>query len=211
MGRATQPANGHVEPGAKADQSQHHPIEETRLLRTVPDRLRDLVVFVLDTGARRSEAFGLTWDRVDLARKPRPVVYFTETKTGEHRCVPLPKRTARMLRRRKKKQGHRSKLVFAYEAERDIYTNQGKLYARRGQMIPMSNFQTHWRRLREKVGNVDIRMHDLRHTYASKLVARGVPLADVGKLLGHRTMESTMRYAYLAIDQLDRAVSVLDK
>jgi integrase len=185
-------------------------LEERRLLKAVPDKLRDIVTFVLDTGARREEAFTLTWDRVDLERKPRPVVYFMDTKTDEHRCVPLPKRTTKMLRRRKRAFATLSPLVFAIPATRDIYNNRGELYARKGEMIRTPSFQMVWRRLREKLGMPEMKMHDLRHTYATKLVSRGVPLVDVNKLLGHRSFKSTMRYAYLAVDQLDRAVAVLD-
>lgn len=185
-------------------------LQEHRLFKEAPEKLRDLITFVLDTGARREEAFTLTWDRVDLERKPRPVVYFMDTKTDEHRCVPLPKRTTKMLRRRKRQFATLSALVFAIPAQRDIYNNRGELYARKGEMIRVPTFQMVWRRLRERLGMPELRMHDLRHTYATKLVSRGVPLADVNKLLGHRTLKSTMRYAYLAIDQLDQAVAVLD-
>jgi len=186
-------------------------LQERRLLKEVPEKLRDLLIFVLDTGARRGEALDLTWDRVDLERKPRPVVYFMDTKTDEHRCVPLPKRTTKMLRRRKRRFASLSPLVFVVCAERDIYNNRGELYAREGEMIRIPGFQMVWRRLRERLAMPELRMHDLRHTYATKLVSRGVALADVNKLLGHRTLKSTMRYAYLAVDQLDQAVAVLDE
>lgn len=184
--------------------------QERKLIEYAPERIRDLVIFVLDTGARREEAFYLTWDRVDLDRRPRPVVYFTDTKSGEHRCLPVPRRTAKMLRRRKRLYGRQSNLVFCHPATRDLYNNKGRFYAHRDEMVIVSNFQVVWRRLREKLEMENFRLHDLRHTYATKLVRRGVPLYDVSKLLGHKSLRMTMRYAYLSIAELDRAVAVLD-
>ena len=56
-----------------------------------------------------------------------------------------------------------------------------------------------------------IRPHDLRHTFASHLVMKGVDLRTVAKLLGHRDIRVTMRYAHLAPEHLRSAVSVLDQ
>jgi integrase len=77
-------------------------------------------------------------------------------------------------------------------------------------MVVISNFQILWRRVREALGLADFRLHDLRHTYATKLVRKGVPLIDVSKLLGHSTLRMTLRYAFLALDELDAAVDALD-
>jgi site-specific recombinase XerD len=56
----------------------------------------------------------------------------------------------------------------------------------------------------------DVRMHDLRHTFASRLVQRGVPLLTVSELLGHASLKMTMRYAHLATETLRHAVAKLD-
>ena len=62
----------------------------------------------------------------------------------------------------------------------------------------------------ERAGIEDLRIHDLRHTYASRLVQAGVPLRIVQELLGHASISTTMRYAHLAYEHLAEAVSVLD-
>ena len=55
-----------------------------------------------------------------------------------------------------------------------------------------------------------VRFHDLRHTFASHLIMKGVDLRTVAKLMGHRDIEMTMRYAHLAPDHLQAAVDALD-
>ena len=63
----------------------------------------------------------------------------------------------------------------------------------------------------ERAGIADFRIHDARHTFASRLVMKGVPLLDVSKLLGHSSLAMTMRYAHLAPDAYDAAISKLEE
>lgn len=63
-----------------------------------------------------------------------------------------------------------------------------------------------WERLRETAGLTGVRLHDLRHTFASHAAARSETLPMIGKLLGHATMQSTARYAYLDDAHLSDAV-----
>jgi integrase len=62
-----------------------------------------------------------------------------------------------------------------------------------------------WRRLREKAGLSEVRLHDLRHTHASTGVALNQSLHIVGKILGHRKPETTARYSHLALDPVRAA------
>jgi site-specific recombinase XerD len=61
-----------------------------------------------------------------------------------------------------------------------------------------------------KVGIEDFRIHDLRHTFATRLVQNGVDLYRVKELLGHKTIAMTMRYAHLYPESLRSSVEVLD-
>ncbi len=66
------------------------------------------------------------------------------------------------------------------------------------------------RRARERAGIEALGWHDLRHSFASHLVMRGVPLKAVQELLGHSTIEMTLRYAHLTLSTLVDAVAALD-
>jgi integrase len=69
----------------------------------------------------------------------------------------------------------------------------------------VTDLQAPWRRIRAKAGLADVRIHDLRHTYASNAVSNGMPIQMVGRLLGHTQLQTTMRYAHLADDPVRRA------
>lgn len=72
---------------------------------------------------------------------------------------------------------------------------------------PIVNLQKSWRRIRVKAGLDDVRIHDLRHTFASQAVMKGMPLALVSRLLGHSKITTTMRYAHLADKELAEATN----
>ena len=64
----------------------------------------------------------------------------------------------------------------------------------------LSQLSTYWRRVRKRAGIEDVRIHDLRHSFASRALALGEGLSMIGRLLGHVDVESTARYAHLARD-----------
>ena len=66
-------------------------------------------------------------------------------------------------------------------------------------------FSQYWNKVRKQAALPDVRLHDLRHSFASTAIADGVPLAIIGKLLGHALPESTARYAHLADDVISES------
>ena len=66
----------------------------------------------------------------------------------------------------------------------------------------LSDLQPFWQRVRARAGLKDVRIHDLRHTFASTAVASGQGLAMIGKLLGHTQVQTAARYAHLAADPI---------
>lgn len=182
--------------------------EEKKLLPVCAPHLHDLVVFLMDTGARLREATLLTWVDVDLDRKPRAAVRFMETKSGKPRGVPLSTRVEEMLRQLKAECPEGEGRVFLYRPVGRGGVGSGE--TRRGKAVPFNNPFSTWDTARKRVGLDDMNLHDLRHTFASRLVMRGVPLLTVSKLLGHHSIQMTMRYAHLAPDAFDVAIDLLE-
>jgi site-specific recombinase XerD len=73
------------------------------------------------------------------------------------------------------------------------------------------NIQKSWRRVRAMAGLEDVRLHDLRHTFASVAVSNGMSLPLIGALLGHSQPSTTARYAHLAADPLIKAVELIGR
>jgi integrase len=71
------------------------------------------------------------------------------------------------------------------------------------------NLQKPWRRIRAKAGLPDVRIHDLRHSFASVAAGKGMSLPVIGKLLGHTQASTTQRYAHLADDPLRVASNLI--
>ncbi len=130
------------------------------------------------TGCRRNEIVTLRWDDVD--------------------------RTAKELRLRDSKTGaRRVSLTPAVEAVLDgiprVAGNPWVIVGRKPG-AHLSNIEPIWIRLRARAGLEDVRVHDLRHSYASRALALGEGLPMIGKLLGHTNVTTTARYAHLARD-----------
>ncbi len=162
------------------------PEEEARLVAAAAPHLRPLIQFAVDTGGRKSELLGLDWQNVNLDQKR---ITFRDTKNGEDRSVRLCQRAEAILRKLDPK------------ASGPVFTYKGK---------PIQSVKTSFARARERAEIEDLRFHDLRHTFASRLVQAGVPLYEVMTLTGHKSLEMAQRYAHLAPDFQERAISALD-
>jgi integrase len=154
------------------------------------DHLKPMVLLSINTGLRRGELFKLTWDNVSFHTKTLTVEGST-AKSGKTRHVPMNAEVLEILRKWKA-QGIGTGLVFP-----------GKDGA------PMDNIQTSWEGLLKDAGITEFRWHDLRHTFASKLVMAGVDLNTVRELLGHEDIKTTLRYAHLAPEHKAEAVARL--
>ena len=143
--------------------------------------LRAAVVVAINTGLRRSELLGLTWDRVDSSRG---VIRLEVTKSGKRREVPLNAESYAALVSLGPKQSGR---VFRKQSLRKAYENA------------VGNAKLD-----------DVNFHTLRHTFASWAVMRGVSLKELQELLGHSSLAMTMRYAHLAPERLRSAVTRLE-
>lgn len=131
------------------------------------------LLMLIYTGARVSEITTLRWRSVQVPRLALP-----DSKTGPKTIFLNPQAIAVLtgLERRSD-----DELVFpAMHCEKPI------------------NLGEHWAKIRRRAALPDVRLHDLRHSFASVAIAQGIPLATIGKLLGHALPETTARYAHLA-------------
>lgn len=158
------------------------------------DRLADFIVLALNTGGRKNELLKLEWRRVNwehalITLEP------DDTKSGKRRTIPLNEDAVAALKRR-----YRYSQTYCAASPWVFCKRDGSRY-----VYPNPVFK----KACEKARIVDFRIHDLRHTCASWLVSRGVPLADVKDVLGHSTINMTERYAHLAPHRAREAVARL--
>lgn len=139
------------------------------------------MIVALNTGLRRGELLGLTWERVDLSRG---VIRLEMTKSGRRREVPMNDDSYRALVGLGPKAAGR---VFKTRYIQTAYNNA----------VAVAKLD-------------DVNFHTLRHTFASWAVMRGVTLKELQELLGHASLAMTMRYAHLAPEHLRTAVSRLE-
>ena len=135
------------------------------------------------TGARKSEIACLRWSELDL---DRGLLRLRDSKTGP-KVIPIGKAALELLVALKP---NGSKYLFPDRRRPDQ---------------PTANLDWAWVGIRRKAGLDDVRIHDLRHTFASAGLANGEGLPLIGKLLGHAHVATTSRYAHLADDPLQAA------
>jgi integrase len=149
------------------------------------DHLTPAILASMNTGLRQGELLSLRWADVNL-RDRLLTVRGREAKSGHTRHVPLNSEATQILTQWRS-QCPSVERVFAID----------------------SSFKTAWAALLRRAEISDFRWHDLRHHFASRLAQAGVPLNTVRELLGHGSMQMTLRYAHLAPDQRREAVERL--
>ncbi len=149
----------------------------------------DAIRFMIYTGCRRGEALGAKWDQFsdDLRTWTKSA---SSTKQKRVHRVPVFEGAVEILRIRKREAS--SEWVFP---------------SRGGQ--PLAEVKRTWQRVREVAGIPDVRLHDLRHTWASIAVSKGLSLPMIGAMLGHSQTQTTARYAHLFDDPLREAASLV--
>lgn len=146
----------------------------------------DIAIYLLSTGARLSEALSAKWENIDLERSTWKVLA-ENAKSKKARIVPLNDSALIVLKRQKTRDKHA--YVFVNPQTNKPYTTMMKV----------------WDRLRKQAGMPALRIHDLRHTFASLLVANDRTLYQVQTILGHSDPKVTMRYAKCKPEDLVRA------
>jgi len=174
---------------------QYAPDEEGRLIaaceKSKNRELSKIVTVALETGLRRGELLGLTWEQIDLSRG---VIRLegtarrdgTGTKSGRRREVPMRQAVYNVL--------------------------AGLPGAREGQVFKTRSIRTAFENAVTEAAKLeDFHFHDCRHHFASWFVMRGGSLQALQKLLGHATLAMTMRYAHLAPDYIRSEVAKTER
>ena len=166
--------------------------EEERLLACSPSWLRDVIVFAINTGLRQGEILNLQWPRVDMFRKAITIV---EQKNQAIDTLPLNRKALEVIIRRTKLRPNASAYVFS--------TSTGTKHNARNLL----------RRFYQACQEADVqscRFHDLRHTFATRLIQRGVDLYTVEKLGRWKSLSMVQRYAHHNPESLRPGVNQLD-
>ncbi len=154
------------------------------------DHLKPMIILSLNTGIRWGELTKLTWQDVNL-KNPMLSINGLNTKNGKTRYIPLNKVAVGTLEKWQKQQSTNT-LVFPGNEEK-----------------PLDNLDKSYAKILKAANITSFRWHDLRHTFASRLVMAGVDLNTVRELLGHSDINTTLRYAHLAPQHKANAVNKL--
>lgn len=152
-------------------------------------KLKLIAKFALKTGGRKQEVLGLKWDAVDLKKR---TVTFLETKSGKKRTVPLAKSLCKILSKLKKY--NESEYVFTNPQTGTCYKDIKKGFNTAIKLSKIKKF----------------RFHDLRHTFATRLIEKGVDIIVVKELLGHADIKTTMIYVHSDAARKQAAINIID-
>lgn len=147
----------------------------------------DIIRLLIFTGARRGEIDGLKWQEVDFERK---TLRLADSKTGQ-KIVPLNAGALAVLAAVPR--AIDSEFVFPAIRGAGFFVGTPKI----------------WRKVRKAAQIDDVRLHDLRHSFASVAVSMGASLPIIGALLGHKDSATTQRYSHLSDDPLKSATNAV--
>ena len=160
------------------------------LIEASPEPLKSIIIIALYTGMRRGEILNLKWRDIDI--KERNITIW-DTKNKEKRVVPM------------------NSMVWETFLNINKSPDSDFVFTRHnGQSRLTDDYISHlFQKIVKKIGFKNFRFHDLRHTFASWLVMKGVDLKTVQELMGHKDFRMTLRYSHLSPDHKKQAVELL--
>jgi integrase len=166
--------------------------EEKRLLLASPRWLQEIIIFAIHTGLRRGEILRLKLSQIDFERR---TMLITEQKNGEIDTLPTSRNALKVLEQRRRNRLPGCDLVFpSQNGTRIIERNLFRAFDEAMERAKIENF----------------RFHDLRHTFATRLVQAGVGMYEVQKLGRWKTPAMVMRYAHHNPESLRPAIEMMD-
>ena len=167
--------------------------EEKRLINASPYWLRPIIIFALNTGFRKSEILGLKWKQIDFSRRE---ITISEQKNKQTDTLPLNDKAITVLKEKWNDRRKDAEYVFPSQ-------NNTRIINR--------NLFRAFKSAKEKSGVEKFRFHDLRHSFASRLVQNGVDIYAVQKLGRWKTTSMVARYGHFNTESLRSKIEVLDK
>ena len=140
----------------------------------------DYILLLLNTGCRSGEILSLKWENVFIDDRYM-IIRNSLSKNGKTVYKPL-----------------NLECTFALARIQASNPNTTFVFTNPLTGLPYKSFHKSFKQLAERIGVPDLRIHDLRHTFASFLVQKGVPIYQVSTLLGHSDTRITQRYAHIA-------------
>ena len=167
--------------------------EEKRLLTVSPVWLRPIIVFAISTGFRMGEILDLKWSQIDLVRKE---VTISEQKNKQIDTLPLNDAAMSILK--SKWNDHQEEVEYVFPSQHNTRIRNRNLFRA-------------FDNARKESENESLMFHDLRHTFATRLVRSGVDLYAVQKLGRWKTLSMVTRYGHHNTESLRSSIEVMDK
>jgi integrase len=160
--------------------------EMRRLLAEASERIRPALIIALNTGMRRNEILGLRWKDVDFVKG---FIHIADSKSGRSRDIPM--------------NGPVFETLHAMDRQQEFVFENPETKAQ------VLDVKTAFKGACRRAEINAVRFHDLRHTAASRMVEAGIDLVTVSKILGHSSIQMTMRYAHPTPENMRLAVRKL--
>jgi len=164
-------------------------VEADLLVKNAVEHLKPILIVALNSGLRRGEVLGLTWDDVDFVNYN---MHVRNTKSGKDRIIPMNSLVAETLKR----QDMSCKFIFPHPQRKNK---------------PLKDVSYSLKTACSKIGIERFRFHDLRHTAATFMVQAGVDLVTIQEILGHSTIQMTMIYCHSSQEAKRKAIQELEK
>lgn len=161
-------------------------VEFRKLFENASFHLKPILITAINTGMRKGELLQLKWDHVNLESD---FIVVVDSKNYESRSIPINTALDEVLTSLRMEST--SEFVFTYEGK------------------PIQSIKTSFKSAVRRSGIKPCRFHDLRHTFASRLVMAGVDISTVKELLGHKDIRMTMRYSHPTPEHKKEAVEKL--
>lgn len=173
-------------------QDEHKRLFEA--LATVEEQwLKPVVIIALDTGLRLANLCELSWSEVNMFNR-MIIINAEKMKNDDYLGIPLTERAYNTFKELQK-----------------VKSISGNVFHDGGEKIYPVKVRRAFYKVLTKARITDFRFHDLRHTYGSYLRQNGVDIHTISKLMGHRDLRMSQRYAHLSAENLREAISMLDK